>query len=196
MSLNISNPETLDLIMCRRSVVARNMVPPGPDAEALQKILTAGMRVPDHGKLAPWRFLVFQGAARARFGDLIADAYTEETGQTSGPTLKGLRGFPAQAPVLVTVASVPSDAKPIPDWEQRLSAGAVCQTLLIAAHALGYVGQWLTGWAAYSDGVHRRLELPEGARIAGFLFFGSQGEAPAERARPAFDDIVTHWPED
>ena len=193
MTFNVANSETLALLLSRRSIKARDMVPPGPDPDTLDKILRAGLRVPDHGKLAPWRFFVFEGRAREDFGGAMAAAYSRETGQTRGPTLKGLRRFPMQAPVMVAVASVVSDAKPIPEWEQVLSAGAACMNMLVAAHALGFVGQWLTGWAAYSDEVRRALGLDENGRIAGFLFFGSQAEQPSERPRAEFDAVVTRW---
>lgn len=190
MPLNIANPATVDLLLARRSVKTRDLTDPGPDAQALDAILKAGMRVPDHGKLTPWRFFVFQGDARATFGRAIADCYQAEEASASAATVKGLAGYPEQAPVLVVVASTPRPDKPIPAWEQHLSAGAACMSMLIAAHAQGYAGQWLTGWPAYSPGVKRWLELGEGDALAGFLFFGSATGEPTERPRPAFDDIV------
>jgi len=193
MPLNIAHPAALHVLLSRRSVKARDMGPPGPDEAALSTILQAGMRVPDHGKLAPWRFFVFSGEARAALGEAIAEAYMAEEDAPSRATAKALASYPLQAPLLVVLASTPSDAKPIPLWEQQLSAGAAGMAMLTAAHALGYVGQWITGWPAYSDGVARRLGLGTGDRIAGFLFFGSRTAPPAERDRPVPDKIVCRF---
>lgn len=193
MALNISHPETLELLLSRRSVLAGSMVEPGPSGADLERILQAGMRVPDHGKLTPWRFIVIEGEARAALGREIERCYMAEEPEPKGITARALANFPCQAPLLVVVVSRLSDAKPIPEWEQILSAGAACKTMLIAAHALGFVGQWLTGWAAYSKGVGKALGLQEGDRIAGFLFFGSAGDEPKERDRPDYDDIVSRW---
>jgi len=185
MPLNIAHREALDVLLSRRSVKAREMVAPGPDGAALETILAAGMRVPDHGKLAPWRFLVFSGEARTALGEMIREAYLAEEAAPSKATAKALARYPEQAPLLVVLVSSPSNAKPIPEWEQRLSTGAAGMAMLIAAHAQGYVGQWLTGWPAYSAELHRRLGLAEADRIAGYLFFGSPADSPPEeRERP------------
>lgn len=193
MTLNVAHPSAIDVLLTRRSVKARDMVGPGPDAAALEAILEAGRRVPDHGKLTPWRFFVFTGDARQAFGEVIRAAYLAEDPAPSQPTAKGLSGYPTQAPVCVALASTPSDRKPIPLWEQQLSAGASGMAMLAAAHMLGYVGQWLTGWPAYSEGVKRHLGLAETDAIAGFYFFGSQKDMPDERDRPAPDEVVTRF---
>ncbi len=193
MPLNHACPQAIDALLSRRSVKTRAMAEPGPDEEALSLILAAGRRVPDHGKLAPWRFFVFTGAARAAFGRVIREAYLTEEPHPSEAVARSLEGFPCEAPVLVVLASTPSDAKPIPEWEQRLSAGAAGMAMLTAAHLLGYVGQWLTGWPAYSPGVARHLGLAGEDRIAGFLFFGSQEKMPSERPRPEADAVVRYF---
>ena len=193
MSLNQACPDAIDALLSRRSVKTRAMVEPGPDAEALALILAAGRRVPDHGKLAPWRFFVFTGEARAAFGRVIREAYLAEEPHPSEAVARSLEALPCEAPVLVVLASTPSDARPIPEWEQRLSAGAAGMAMLTAAHLLGHVGQWLTGWPAYSPGVARHLGLAGEDRIAGFLFFGSQEKMPSERPRPAAEAVVRHF---
>ncbi len=193
MNFNIINTNTLDLLLSRRSAKARNLTQPGPSAKELELILKAGMRVPDHGKIFPWRFIVFEGEAQAGFGVIIAKCYRQETGDESNATVKGLQDFPCQAPVMITVAATPDADRAIPVWEQNLSAGAACQTMMIAATALGFGVNWLTGWTAYSPGVKRALGLQEKDGIAGFLFIGSHSEDLKERPRPSYDDIVHHW---
>lgn len=193
MSLNIPCPNAIDSLLSRRSVKARTLVAPGPDAQALGQILEAGRRVPDHGKLAPWRFFVFEGAARRAFGEQIANCYVSETKNPSDVIARGFIDFTVQAPLLIVLASTPSDDRPIPHFEQQLSAGASGMAMLIAANLLGYAGNWLTGWAASSDGVKRSLGLGAGDRIAGFLFFGAAPAEPEERPRPDPEQVVRHF---
>lgn len=191
MSFNPKSPETVDFLLRRRSAKARRLVAPGPGDAELELILKAGMRVPDHGKLAPWRFIVVRGEAQERLGEAIYEAYAEEENDDAGSDKhQSWRDYPAQAPLLIITVSTPSEARPIPEWEQRLSAGAACQNMILAAHALGYLANWLTGWPAYSPGVRKALGLEPDDRIAGFLFIGSYDEELSERPRPDFDDIV------
>lgn len=185
--------DTLNLLHRRRSVVVRDMVLPGPDAGALEAILRAGLRVPDHGKLAPWRFIVFQGAARTAFGDVLRQAFAvSEPGAEEDRVAFEAARF-ERAPVVVAVISKVTPDHKVPEWEQVLSAGAVCQNMLVAAAALGFAGQWLTEWYAYDPLVTAKLGLGEGERVAGFLYFGSAGQAPQDRARPDLEQIMTEW---
>ncbi len=193
MPLNIARPDAIETLLTRRSVKTKDMIPPGPSPADLETILTAARRVPDHGKLAPWRFFVFEGEARHDLGEVIAAAYEAEEAAASAATAKAMAAFPAQAPVCIVLASTPSDAKPIPEIEQRLSAGAAGMMLLTAAHMLGYGAQWLTGWAAYSPGVARHLKLAERDCIAGFIFIGSAGREPTERPRPEASEVVRRF---
>lgn len=190
-SFNKPNPDTLDLLLSRRSVKTRDMIAPGPDRETLDLILKAATRVPDHGKLTPWRFIILEGAARETLGDLISKALMEEN-NTSETIAEKMKGYATQGPTLVIAIHSPSTARPIPAYEQMLSTGAACQNMLVAATALGVAGQWLTGWAATSKTVARGLGLEEHEQIAGFLFFGTQKEEPTERPRPNLDE-VTIW---
>jgi nitroreductase len=182
----------LDLLLTRRSGKARDMVAPGPDADQLATILRIASRVPDHGKLAPWRFVVVPGEARAKLADLIEDAYRAEKPDAGRLELQAMRDFATQAPCLVVVMSRPNPASHIPAWEQQLSAGAVCMNLLHGAHALGFVASWLTGWSAYSPAVCAAIGEP-GELVAGFMFIGSPAKALEERPRPALDDVVRIW---
>ena len=185
-------PQTIDLLLSRRSGSAKAMTGPGPDAEELRTILRAAARVPDHSKLFPWRFIVFEGEARARFGELLVECLKQtETVSAERAALEAGRFL--RAPVVVGVVSRGRGGIPIPEWEQQLSAGAVCQTMLIAAHALGYVANWLTEWCAYHPLVLERLGLKPGERIAGFIYIGKSAVALEERLRPDLAKIVTRF---
>jgi len=181
------------LLATRRSGKPRDMVEPGPDAAQLRDILQAAMRVPDHGKLAPWRFIIVPADQRTNFADLLTRAYTAEKPDAGPLELAPLQQFARQAPVMVAVLSSPVAHPKIPAWEQQLSAGAACMNLLTAAHAAGFVGGWLTGWAAYSPVVVEGLGGRTGDRIAGFVFIGSPSRQLEERPRPAYEDVVSTW---
>ncbi|MEL6949994.1 MAG: nitroreductase [Pseudomonadota bacterium] len=183
----------LGLLLTRRSSLVKDMVAPGPDADALEDILTAASRVPDHGKLEPWRFIVCQGEGRKPLGDAIANAIAREDDTKTPEMIERLREFPARAPVLVIVVSSPNTESRIPVWEQHLSAGAACQNLLLAATAMGFAAQWLTGAAAYSAGVHEYLGLEAHEQVAGFMFIGTRSDRPlAERPRPDLGSVVSY----
>jgi len=190
MTFNTPNPTTYDLLMNRRSIVAREMAGPGPDDDILQKIMAAGMRVPDHGKLAPWRFIVLRGEDQEKLGHVIADALVKAG--TKEATAEKMKGYATQGPVLViSVFSPHVDHPAIPMWEQELSAGASCQNMLVAATALGYASQWLTSWGAFDKNVMAGLGLAPHERISGLMFFGNQQKEPTERPRPNPEDHIT-----
>ncbi len=182
----------LDLLLTRRSGKARDMIAPGPDADQLQTILRAASRVPDHGKLAPWRFVVIADTARDKLAALIEAAYLAEKPTAGRLELQAMRDFATQAPTLVVVLSHPHPTSHIPLWEQQLSVGAACMNLLTAAHAQGFVGNWLTGWATYSAAMRDAIGEP-GETIAGYFFIGSPAKELDERPRPALDDVVRMW---
>lgn len=193
---NTPSSEAYDLLMHRRSVKTRDMQDPGPDREALEKILAAGMRVPDHGKLAPWRFIVLTGPERAKLGKAIQDGMIAEF-ESSPKVAEKMSGYAMQAPTLIIAVYSPNQSRPIPEWEQQLSTGAACQNIVIAATALGYAAQWLTGWGSYSKYVSRTLKLTAQEKIAGFMFLGSHSRQPTERPRPnPADHVIWGWPAD
>lgn len=192
-SLNRPAPQTLDLLLSRRSGSAKAMTGPGPNPEELRTILTAGARVPDHGKLFPWRFILFEGEARARMGELLVRALLETEPKASPDRIEQERTRFLRAPVIVGVVSRVRELIPIPVWEQELSAGAVCQTMLIAAHAMGYVGNWLTEWCAFNQMVKDELGLKSGERIAGYLYFGKPAQPLEERVRPDLESLITNF---
>jgi len=182
----------LSLLATRRSGKPRDLVAPGPDAAELGTILTIAARTPDHGKLAPWRFVVVAPEQRAKLAEVITTAYRAERPQAGATELASLVQFAEQAPTLVVVLSSPKTESHIPLWEQEMSAGAACMNLLHAAHALGYAGGWLTGWPSYSNAVRDAFGAdPE--RIAGFMFLGTPSRQLDERPRPILENIVTKW---
>ncbi|TPG16693.1 nitroreductase [Sphingomonas koreensis] len=186
---DLSTP--LTALATRRSGKPRDLVVPGPDAAALDAILEIAARTPDHGKLAPWRFVVIDD--REAFAALLREAFLVDRPDTRDADLRAVEQFAHQAPTLVVALSSPRPDSPIPLWEQQLSAGAACMNLLHAAQALGFAGGWLTGWAAYSDRIRDAFgAAPD--RIAGFLFLGTPGNDMSERPRPDPAQVVRHWP--
>lgn len=181
------------LLATRRSAKPRDMVAPGPDATQLRWLLEAAMRVPDHGKLAPWRFVIIESDRRTAFADLLKDAYRAEKPEAGRLELESMEQFARQAPVLVAILSTLIENSKIPAWEQQLSAGAACMNLLVATHAAGFVGSWLTGWPAYNAEVLASLGGAPQDRIAGFLFLGSPLRPLEERPRPAYEAVVSAW---
>lgn len=181
----------VSLLATRRSGKPRNMIEPGPDADQLKRILSAAIRTPDHGKLAPWRFVIVGREQRDAFAALLHRAYREDRGEPGKAELRAIDEFAYQAPALVIALSRPDEVSKIPLWEQELSVGAACMNLLAATHAEGFVGCWLTGWAAYSNTV--RAAFGRTGRIAGFFFLGTAGKELEERPRPDYDAVVTNW---
>ena len=187
---DLSTP--LSLLKTRRSGRPRDMITPGPSPAELREILSIGMRVPDHGKLAPWRFIHVRGEDRGSLEALLTAAYREKNPDPLPGELEAVTRFARQAPCLVVVLSRTLEGGKIPVWEQELSAGAACMNILHAAHALGYAGGWITGWPTYSETV-RKAFARDGGRIAGFLYLGTPAQPLEERARPAYDAIVSEW---
>jgi nitroreductase len=187
---DLSSPAAL--MATRRSGKPRDIGAPGPTPDQLDRILDAAIRVPDHGKLAPWRFVVIHADQRDAFAALLERAYRAERPEPSQVELEAVRQFAHQAPALIVALSAPAHASHIPIWEQELSAGAACMNLLIATHAENLVAGWLTGWAAYSDMV-RDAFGQSGERIAGFLFIGTPRRALEERPRPKREDVISAW---
>jgi nitroreductase len=182
----------LALLHTRRSGKPRDMIAPGPDAAQLRAIMVAAIRVPDHGKLNPWRFVIIGNDQRDRLSDLLTAAYRAERPDAGRLEIEAMDQFARQAPALVVALSTPVSGSKIPAWEQELSVGAACMNLLNAAHASGFVGSWLTGWPTYSDAVRDAFGGP-GDRIAGFLFIGSPSRDLEERPRPDYDGVVKNW---
>lgn len=182
----------LRLLQTRRSGKPREMKGPGPTHLELEQILAIAARSPDHGKLAPWRFVVIADEQRDALAALLREALAAEDPGAGDARHAKEEEFAHYAGALVVLVSSPTEGHKVPVWEQQLSCGAAGMNLLLAAHALGYVGGWVTGWRAYSPRVTRSLCRP-GERIAGFIFIGMPNGELEERPRPALDEVVRHW---
>ena len=186
--------DTIDLLLTRRSVVAKDMGEPGPDAATLEKILAAGIRVPDHGKLGPWRIQVLHKPGQAALGEVLATIFAAEHPEAEERQVELERQRPQRAPVLLAVtARVDPHHPKIPLMEQQLSGGALCQNILVAAHASGFVAQWLTEWPSYHPAVRQALGHSPDTEIIGFIYIGTSTSPPNERPRPAFETVVSEW---
>jgi nitroreductase len=186
-------PDALDLLKTRRSFKAVELLGPGPSAAEIDTLLTVASRVPDHGKLAPWRFIVFEGEARRAAGDAIAAAFATKYPDAKPEQVEAERGRLSRAPLVIAVVSRAAPHVKIPEWEQVLSAGAAAMNLVAAAHALGYGANWITEWYAYDRAVLDALGLLPHERIAGFIHIGRPPGPPEDRPRPPLDEIATRF---
>ncbi len=185
----------LGFLANRRSVKPDKLLAPGPSSAELDRILEIATRVPDHKKLAPWRFIVFEGTARARIGEIFAEACRlEEKEPPSHVRLETERGRFLRSPMVLAVISEIKPKPGAPEWEQVLSAGAACFNTCLAANALGFGTCWITEWIAYSPAVRKSLQLKDSERVAGFIYIGTAAEKPEERERPDVGSLVTRWP--
>jgi nitroreductase len=190
----ITDRMSLDVLNQRRSVPSRQLGEPGPNAEQLRQLLSAAIRVPDHGKLVPWRLLVIRGDARARLGNALAAMHLRNEPDAPPSVIEKDRDRFNFAPLIVAVvARIEPDHPKIPAQEQLLSAGCVAYNLLLGAQALGFGAQWLTGWAAYDREAATLLGLAANERVVGFVHIGTAREAAPERTRPALESVFSEW---
>jgi nitroreductase len=182
----------LSFLETRRSGKPREMVGPGPTAEEMQRILTIAARVPDHGNLHPWRFVTVADDQRDTLATVFREALAEENPDARAAHFEAEDEFAHFAGQLVVLISAPIGNHKIPVWEQQLSCGTVGMSLLLAAHALGYVAGWVTGWRAYSPKVNAAFCAP-GERIAGFIFIGQPPRELEERERPELSEVCKPW---
>ncbi|GGC71737.1 nitroreductase family protein [Chelatococcus reniformis] len=185
--------DTLDLLKLRRSVPPQGLAGPGPSSKEIETLLRVASRVPDHGKLAPWRFILFEGDERLRIGDVIATAFRADAPGADDGRVALERGRLARAPLVVAVVSRARLHAKIPVWEQELSAGAVCMALVIAAQAMGFASSWLTEWIAYDRRVLDAMGLAPDERMAGFVHIGRAATLPPDRDRPELAAIVSRY---
>ena len=185
--------DTIKLLAARRSASPALMHGPGPDAGELQTILALASRTPDHGKLAPWRFIVFEGDGLLRAGGVVAEVFARREPQADAARLDSERARFTRAPLVVAVVSRAAPHVKIPLWEQELTAGAVCMNLTVAATALGFRTVWLTGWPAYDAEVLKAFGLAEHEKIAGYIHIGRVDQAIEDRARPDLAELVTRF---
>ncbi|MEL6359875.1 MAG: nitroreductase [Pseudomonadota bacterium] len=182
------------LMATRRSTTAAFLTEPGPDEQTLTAILTAASRVPDHRKMVPFRFIVIAGDAREKGGELLARALSANEPDAGPEKVSIERERFTRAPLTVAVVSRTDKAHMTPEWEQILTAGAVCQNLLIAALGSGFAAQWLTEWYAYDPLVREGFGLdPETERFAGFVYLGTASAPPKERRRPLLNDLISRF---
>jgi nitroreductase len=186
-------PSSFDLLDKRRSVPSRQLGEPGPDPATLQRMLASAVRVPDHGKLVPFRLLRIAGDARRTLGDFLAERSRQRDPQASDAVIEKDRQRFQHAPLIVTVIARLQSNHKVPEQEQLLTAGCVCFALLQAAYAHGFAAQWLTGWLAYDREVARHLGLADNECIAGFIHIGTANQQPAERERPDPQSLLQDW---
>ena len=186
-------PDALQLLKTRRSVKPMELTGPAPDSADIDTLLTVASRVPDHGKLAPWRFIVIAGDARLAAGEAIAAVFSADRPDATAEQLAFERNRLARAPLVIAVVSRAAPHAKIPEWEQLMSAGAATMSLVQAAHAMDFAASWLTEWYAYDRRVLDALGLAANERIAGFVHIGRPARPPEDRERPNLADIVTHY---
>ena len=186
-------PDALNLLKTRRSVKPMELAAPGPSADELDTMLAVATRVPDHGKLTPWRFIVFEGAARRAAGDRIAAVFQADHPDATADQIAFERNRLARAPLVVAVVSRAAPHVKIPEWEQVLSAGASAMSLVFAAQALGFAANWITEWYAYDRRTLDALGVAADERIAGFVHIGTPAQQPEDRPRPPLQAVVTRY---
>lgn len=186
-------PDALELLKTRRSVKPMELVGPAPAPSEIELLLKIASRVPDHGKLAPWRFIVFEGDARTVAGETIAAAYRADHPEAASDQIEFERKRLSRAPLVIAVVSRAGPHVKIPEWEQVLSAGAAAMSLVLAAHALGFGANWITEWYAYDRNALTALGVKENEKIAGFIHIGTPVQPPEDRPRPPLADIATRF---
>ena len=187
------SPHVRHFLATRRSAPKQALRAPGPSGEELTDILRVAARVPDHRKLGPWRFIVFENDARAAFGETIAAVFKTKTPDATDKQIEEERSRFSRAPVVIAVVSSPVDDGRTPVWEQELSAGAVCYNLLLAANASGWAGVWLSEWLTFDKDIASAMGLAEQERIAGIMYLGTTDLDPPERPRPDVHERTTYW---
>lgn len=194
-TLDKRNMTPIDFLKSRTSIKAASMTEPGPSDDELRQIIEAGLRVPDHGKIGPWRIQIVKKEAQKTLGRIYGALFRKDNPSAPDDVVEFNALRCQRAPVMLVVTSYPDPRRfdKVPHMEQRLSGGALCQNLLHGAHALGYAAQWLTGWPAYHPEVKKALGHTPETEILGFIFIGSSDEKPMERERVGADKVVSEW---
>ncbi|TNM62095.1 nitroreductase family protein [Aliirhizobium smilacinae] len=182
----------IDYLRGRHSTPVAQIKGPGPETAELEEILTSAVRVPDHGKIAPWRLVVYRGDICASLGEAFLEIASAQNGEMTEAAKEAERVRFTRAPLIVGVISRAAPHAKIPEWEQVLSAGAVCLNLLMACEARGYVANWRTEWVAYDEKALKALGIKEGEKVAGFIHIGSSDFPTPDRPRPQLSDILTY----
>lgn len=187
------NQPVIDFLLSRRSKPIGELKEPGPSDAEIRTMLTAAARVPDHGRLAPWRFILYRGDARHRIGEALAELAAKREGELPEHRRQQELTRFSRAPLVVGVVSVPRDHPRVPDWEKFLSGGAAAMNLLIAAGALGYGASWISNWYADDEEGKRILGIAPAERVVGFVHIGTYEGTTPERPRPELADIVSDY---
>jgi nitroreductase len=185
------NAAALEFLAERRSVPSRLLTEPGPDEAQQRELFALAVRVPDHGKLVPWRFVRIEGDARHALGETLVALASARNPDAEAAALEKDRMRFAHAPLVIAVVSRTTPGHKVPEQEQLLSAGAVCFNLLLGAQALGFGAQWLTAWPAYDREVAKVLGLADDEKVVGFIHVGTPKDVPSERPRPDPADLVS-----
>lgn len=191
IDLNPEHPETFAFLQNRRSVPAKTMSGPGPNENEVHALIEIASRVPDHGKIAPWRFVQYGPEYCEKLGEMIEARFKELNTGYSDEILEIERGRFTRVPVVIAVISAPKDHPKVPQWEQVLSAGAAAMNLLTAANALGYDAQWLTEWVAFDDVLAPKFGVKPGEKIVGFIHIGTRQMPKTERDRPSINNVFS-----
>jgi nitroreductase len=190
-----ANEALRDYLLTRRSVGIAFLHEPGPTAEELEQILTIGTRVPDHGKITPWRLVIIDGENRAKAGEKLAQIAVRQNPALDEASLDAERKRFLPAPLTIGIISSPQPHPKVPEFEQLLSAGNVAFNLLHAAHALGFGASWVTRWYAFDQDAAAMLGARDGERFVGFVHIGTPSAVIEDRPRPALETIVSRWSE-
>lgn len=186
--------DALTALKTRRSVKPKELGQgPGPSDADLQTILQVATRVPDHGKLCPWRIVVLQGEGQQKLGAIAAAQWKKLQGPLNEVQRAHEQQRFARAPLVLAVLSTPKESVKAPRWEQELSAGAVCMNILHACHALGYGASWLSEWVGFDPAIIKALGGDIDTKIAGFIYIGEKLATPDDRERPKLEDVVTYF---
>jgi nitroreductase len=186
-------PDALELLETRRTVSFVDLAEPGPSEDEIRRAITVAARVPDHGKLAPWRFVLVRGEARGELDRRLAPLIAGGRPDLPAAKAEFEKTRFSRVPLTVVVISKTVEHFKVPEWEQILSAGAATMNLMLAFHALGYSAQWLTGWCTYDTEALAILGVGAGERVAGFVAVGTPTKAPVERPRPSLADVLSDW---
>jgi nitroreductase len=183
----------LSFLKTRKSASAKAMGGPGPDAAQLQDILTIAVRVPDHGKLSPWRFVLFEGSARVEVGEIFSQRFASLHPDYPAENIAFQKQLFLRAPVVIAVVSTAAEHTKIPVWEQQMSAAAVCYNLVLAAQAQGFDAQWQSDWIAYDEGAKTIMGISATEKVAGIIYIGTSTVALEDRPRPDVEALLTRW---
>lgn len=181
-----------DYLRDRHSTPVAQIKGPAPDQAELEAILTASVRVPDHGKIAPWRLVVYRGDICKTLGETFLEIALKANPEMTDAAREAELVRFTRAPLVVAVISTAAPHAKIPEWEQVLSAGAVCMNMLFAANAAGYVANWRTEWISYDAAALAALGVKPEEKVAGFIHIGSSDFPTPDRPRPELASVVTY----